>query len=96
MKLIRRYFYINIFSASTAYKRSFIETEGGLKNIFGQKVFCGWDYSIATREAAELKSHSIYHELKVSIYFLYLSVNISSTFSVYTVLSLAYSKKMIS
>lgn len=49
-----------------SYRRNFIETEGGLKNVFALKVFCGWDYSIATQEAAKLKSSSLYLELKVS------------------------------
>lgn len=48
-----------------SYRRSFIETQGGLKNVYAHKIFCGWDYSIATQEAADLKSSSIYNELKV-------------------------------
>lgn len=34
-----------------------------MKNIYAKKIFCAWDYGIATREAAELKSSAIYHEL---------------------------------
>lgn len=49
-----------------SYRRNYIETEGGLKNAFALKVFCGWDYSIATKEAAQLKCSSIYFELKVT------------------------------
>lgn len=63
--IISTYSTVLFFSASAAYKQSFIETEGGLKNVFAQKIFCGWDFSIATNEAANLKSHAIYHELKV-------------------------------
>lgn len=59
------------FSMARSYRRNYIETEGGLKNAFALKVFCGWDYSIATREAAELKSSSIYFELKVGFEFYY-------------------------
>lgn len=36
--------------------------------MFAQKIFCGWEYSIATPEAAELKSQATYHELKVYIF----------------------------
>lgn len=57
-------FFVLGVSAAKSYRRSFIETEGGLKNVFANKVFCGWDYNIATRNAAELKSKAIYHELK--------------------------------
>lgn len=56
-----------IFSAAKSYKRSFIETEGGLKNVFANKIFCGWDYNIATKGAADLKSKAIHNELKVLI-----------------------------
>ncbi|CAG2065883.1 unnamed protein product, partial [Timema podura] len=51
-------------SMATSYRRSFIETSGGLQNVFSHKVFCGWDFSIATVEAATLKSKNIYNELK--------------------------------
>ncbi|KAK4874902.1 hypothetical protein RN001_014262 [Aquatica leii] len=57
-------FIVLSFSMAKSYRRSFIETRGGLKNNFAYKIFCGWDYSIATQEAADLKSSSIYHELK--------------------------------
>lgn len=50
---------------ASSYRRNFIETEGGLKNVFAHKVFCGWDYAIATRKAANLKSSSLYLEMKV-------------------------------
>ncbi|KAH1026264.1 transmembrane channel-like protein 7 isoform X2 [Dendroctonus ponderosae] len=51
-------------SAAKSYRRSFIETEGGLKNVFANKIFCGWDYNIATKDAADLKIKAIYNELK--------------------------------
>lgn len=50
-----------------SYKTSFIETSSGLKNVYANKIFCGWDFSIATAEAASLKSISIYNEIKVII-----------------------------
>lgn len=58
---------VNYSSMAHSYRRNFIETEGGLHNIFAHKVFCGWDYSIATKEAAVLKSSSLYVELKVRL-----------------------------
>ncbi|KAF5294394.1 hypothetical protein FQR65_LT10759 [Abscondita terminalis] len=57
-------FVVLSFSMARSYRQSFIETRGGLKNNFAHKIFCGWDYSIATQEAADLKSSSIYQELK--------------------------------
>ncbi|KAB0793664.1 hypothetical protein PPYR_13284 [Photinus pyralis] len=55
-----------VFSLSMAksYRRSFIETQDGLKNNFAHKVFCGWDYSVATEKAANIKVSSLYTELK--------------------------------
>lgn len=50
-----------------SYRKSFIETSGGLKNVYAHKVFCGWDFSIATEKAAELKSEAIARELKVGL-----------------------------
>jgi hypothetical protein len=47
-----------------SYRRSFIETEGGLQNVFASKIFCAWDFGIATKEAAALKSSAIYNELR--------------------------------
>lgn len=52
-----------------SYRRTFIETSGDVKDIFCHKVFCGWDYGIATSDAAALKSSSIYNELQVSVQF---------------------------
>ena len=48
-----------------SYRKTFIETTGDLKNIFAHKIFCGWDFSIATNEGAALKSKSIFNELTV-------------------------------
>ncbi|XP_065161107.1 transmembrane channel-like protein 7 [Atheta coriaria] len=51
-------------SMMRSYRVNFIETKGGLKNIFAHKVFCTWDFSIATENASRLKSSAIYHEFK--------------------------------
>lgn len=50
---------------ASSYRKSFIETAGGIKNIYAHKVFCGWDFSIATEKAAKLKSESLARELQV-------------------------------
>jgi hypothetical protein len=55
------------YSMARSYRRTFIETAGDIKNMFAHKVFCAWDFSTATSEAASLKSKSIYNELKVSM-----------------------------
>jgi hypothetical protein len=57
------------YSMARSYRRTFIETAGDVKYIFSHKVFCGWDFSITTREAVDLKSSSIYNELQVSLQF---------------------------
>ncbi|XP_054273355.1 transmembrane channel-like protein 5 isoform X2 [Macrosteles quadrilineatus] len=49
---------------ASSYRKSFIETAGGIKNIYAHKVFCGWDFSIATEKAAKLKAESLARELK--------------------------------
>ncbi|XP_063917385.1 transmembrane channel-like protein 3 isoform X2 [Zophobas morio] len=57
-------FVVLAVSVAESYRRTFIETEGGLQNVYANRIFCGWDYGIATKEAAQLKSSSIYYELK--------------------------------
>lgn len=56
---------------ASSYRKSFIETAGGIKNIYAHKVFCGWDFSIATEKAAKLKSESLARELQVSLLVVY-------------------------
>ncbi|VEN60994.1 unnamed protein product [Callosobruchus maculatus] len=56
------------YSVAKSYRKNFIETEGGTKNVYAHKVFCGWDYSIATKDAARLKHRAIYNELKELLY----------------------------
>ncbi|CAH2011854.1 unnamed protein product [Acanthoscelides obtectus] len=56
------------YSVAKSYRKNLIETEGGFKNVYAHKVFCGWDYSIATKDAARLKQRAIYNELKELLY----------------------------
>jgi hypothetical protein len=51
-------------SMARSYRRTVIETAGDVKAIFSHKVFCGWDFSITTRDAADLKSKSNLNELQ--------------------------------
>ncbi|XP_044272315.1 transmembrane channel-like protein 5 [Tribolium madens] len=57
-------FLILAVSVAQSYRRTFIETKGGLQNVFANRIFCGWDFGIATKEAAHLKSLGIFNELK--------------------------------
>ncbi|XP_015588696.1 transmembrane channel-like protein 5 [Cephus cinctus] len=47
-----------------SYRKCYIETAGGVYNLYASKIFCGWDFGIASMKAASLKSASIYGELK--------------------------------
>lgn len=47
-----------------SYRASFIETSGGMQNMFTHKIFCSWDYGVSNRKAAQLKHTTIYNELK--------------------------------
>ncbi|KAK6642957.1 hypothetical protein RUM43_004459 [Polyplax serrata] len=61
------YFIIFFFlftSVAVTYRKCYIETSGGMNNTFSNKILCGWDFSIANRQAADLKSKSIYIEVK--------------------------------
>lgn len=51
-------------SLTKSYKRNYIETSVGVRDVYSAKVFAAWDFSIESREAAMLKSRSIYNELK--------------------------------
>ncbi|CAD6235443.1 GSCOCG00007902001-RA-CDS [Cotesia congregata] len=47
-----------------SYRKCFIETSGGIHNLYANKIFCGWDHNITSYKAACLRSSSIYRELK--------------------------------
>lgn len=57
-------FFIVSVSMARSYRRSFIETAGGVPNLYALKIFCSWDFSITNRKAAQLKHMSIYNELQ--------------------------------
>lgn len=52
------------YSLTRSYKQNYIEGSMGVKDVYCAKVFSAWDFSIASHEAATLKSRSIYNELK--------------------------------
>ncbi|XP_063993925.1 transmembrane channel-like protein 5 [Diachasmimorpha longicaudata] len=49
---------------ASSYRKCYIETSGGIHNLYATKIFCGWDYSIASLKAANRCHQSIYRELK--------------------------------
>lgn len=51
-------------SMAGSYRRSFIETSGGIRSMFAHKIFCSWDFGISNDRAAQLKHKSIFLELK--------------------------------
>ncbi|XP_067127334.1 transmembrane channel-like protein 5 [Centruroides vittatus] len=51
------------YSLAHAYQNSFVEMFGRSRNLYSNKIFCGWDFTIETAEAARLKSRSIYNNL---------------------------------
>lgn len=57
-------FIVLSYSTAKSFRKNFIETKGGSKNVFAHKIFCSWDFGIATEDAATLKSSVIYHELR--------------------------------
>ncbi|XP_014235066.1 transmembrane channel-like protein 7 [Trichogramma pretiosum] len=56
-------FLLLFFKVARSYKETFIETSGGAYNRFAKKIFYGWDWSISSKEMAELRSASIRREL---------------------------------
>ncbi|XP_068631830.1 transmembrane channel-like protein 6 [Battus philenor] len=58
------FFALLCYRTAYSYRRNFIETAGGLSNIFATKVFCGWDFGIVSHHAAALNASSIYNEFK--------------------------------
>ncbi|KAI5651686.1 TMC domain-containing protein [Phthorimaea operculella] len=57
-------FAVLCYRTAYSYRRNFVETAGGLKHVFSNKVFCGWDYGIVSHHAAALNAASLYNEFK--------------------------------
>lgn len=48
----------------SSYRKSYIETHGKVHDLYSNKIFCGWDFSISLPKTATLQSASIYKELE--------------------------------
>ncbi|XP_063825242.1 transmembrane channel-like protein 3 [Ostrinia nubilalis] len=57
-------FAVLCYRTAYSYRRNFIETAGGVPHALANKLFCGWDFGVVTRQAAALNATSIYNELK--------------------------------
>ncbi|XP_066595795.1 transmembrane channel-like protein 5 isoform X2 [Prorops nasuta] len=51
------------YKVVVSYKRCYAEIAGGVHNMYTNKIFCGWDFSISSSKLAKLWSASIYREL---------------------------------
>lgn len=51
-------------SMARSYRKSFIESAGGIPSMYAHKIFCSWDFGISNRKAACLKHESIFNDLK--------------------------------
>ncbi|XP_045521072.1 transmembrane channel-like protein 3 isoform X1 [Pieris brassicae] len=58
------FFLVFCYRTAYSYRRNFIETSGGLSNVFANKVFCGWDFGIVSAHAASLNAASLFNEFK--------------------------------
>lgn len=57
----------NNLSMARSYRRSFIETSGGVHNIFAHKIFCCWDFGISNKKSADLKHQTIFNDLQETL-----------------------------
>ncbi|XP_012538784.1 transmembrane channel-like protein 5 [Monomorium pharaonis] len=48
----------------SSYRKSYVEIRGKVHNLYCNKIFCGWDFSISSSKTATLQSASIYKELE--------------------------------
>ncbi|KAL4239335.1 Transmembrane channel-like protein 5 [Mactra antiquata] len=56
--------FILALSISKSYKKNYIEGSGAFDFYYVSRVFCGWDYGITAKNAAQLKHKGISNELK--------------------------------
>jgi len=52
------------FRVITSYRKSYVELRGKVHDLYSNKIFCGWDFSISSPKTAALQSASIYKELE--------------------------------
>lgn len=48
----------------SSYRKSYVETHEKVHDLYSNKIFCGWDFSISLPKTAALQSASIYKELE--------------------------------
>lgn len=54
-------------SMARSYRRSFIETSGGVHNNLAHKIFCCWDFGISNKKSATLKHQTIFNDLQETL-----------------------------
>ncbi|GFT66212.1 transmembrane channel-like protein 5 [Nephila pilipes] len=63
---------INLFAVSSSitasYQKNYVDTAGGIKNVFCNKIFSAWDYAIETESAAQLQKQAFCNEIKELLY----------------------------
>lgn len=52
------------FRVISSYRKSYVEVRGNVPDLYSNKIFCGWDFSISSSKIAALQSASIYKELE--------------------------------
>ncbi|XP_023938987.1 transmembrane channel-like protein 6 [Bicyclus anynana] len=61
------FFAVLCYRTAYSYRRNFIEPSGGtgaLSQLLAAKLFCGWDFGIASPAGAALAAHALYLEFK--------------------------------
>lgn len=56
--------FIFVFRVISSYRNSYVETRGKVLDLYSNKIFCGWDYSISAPKTAVIQSASIHKELE--------------------------------
>ncbi|KAF8767935.1 Transmembrane channel-like protein 5 like protein [Argiope bruennichi] len=63
---------INLIAVSSSitatYQKNYVDTAGGIKNVFCNKIFSAWDYAIETESAAQLQKQAFCNGIKELIY----------------------------
>ncbi|KAK3928453.1 Transmembrane channel-like protein 5 [Frankliniella fusca] len=71
-------------SMASSYRKTFIETRGAHVGSLSLKLFCGWDFSIATEEAALLHKKRFQNEIKEALNEIEFQKRVSSCLSRFT------------
>ncbi|XP_026286527.1 transmembrane channel-like protein 5 isoform X1 [Frankliniella occidentalis] len=71
-------------SMASSYRKTFIETRGAQMGSLSLKLFCGWDFGIATEEAASLNRKRLQNEIKEALNEIEFQSRVSSCLSRFT------------